>query len=111
MVDTRSTANSDSNQRETTILENLHQCSSAPTESLSEENHSEHSEHSRLKIEVNKCIDNFKKYVKGKSQINTQEDFSLSVGVTKRPNYPPDSSNFQFTNPVQPRLDISNQEQ
>ena len=37
MVDTRSTANSDSNQRETTILENIHQCSSAPTESLSEE--------------------------------------------------------------------------
>ena len=37
MVDTRSTANSDSDQRETTILENLHQCSSALTESLSEE--------------------------------------------------------------------------
>ena len=182
MVDTRSTANSDSDQRETTILENLHQCSSAPTESLSEEKpetlqeqkmlesskmmitddihfHLEYlnssiddsedvdilqetveeikekqrkletvvsqliiliepseqsnytREHSRLKIEVKKCIDNFEKYVKGKSQINTGEDFSLSVGVTKRPNCPPDSSNFQFTNPVQPRLDISNQEQ
>ena len=37
MVDTRSTANSDSDQRETTILESFHQCSSAPTESLSEE--------------------------------------------------------------------------
>ena len=182
MVDTRSTANSDSDQRETTILENLHQCSSAPTESLSEEKpetlqeqkmlesskmlitddvhfHLEYlnssiddsedvyilqetveeieekqrkletvvsqliilidlseqsnysREHSRLKIEVKKCIDNFKKYVKGKSQINSGEDFSLSVGVTKRPNCPPDSSNFQFTNPVQPRLDISNQEQ
>ena len=67
--------------------------------------------HSRLKIEVKKCIDNFKKYVKGKSQINTGEDFSLSVGATKKPNCPPDSSNFQFTNPVQSRLDISNQEQ
>ena len=182
MVDTQSTANSDSDQRETTILENLHQCSSAPTESLSEEkpetlqeqkmlesskmfitddihfhleylnssiddsedvdilqetveeikekqrkletvvsqliiliDPSEQSnffrEHSRLKIEVKRCIDNFKKYVKGKSQINNGEDFSLSVGVTKRPNCPPDSSNFQFTNPVQPRLDISNREQ
>ena len=67
-------------------------------------------EHSRLKIEVKKCIDNFKKYVKEKSQINNGEDFSLSVGVTKRPNCPPDSSNFQFTNLVQPRLDISNQD-
>ena len=182
MVDTRSTANSDSDQRETTILENLHQCSSGPTESLFEEkpetlqeqkmlesskmlltddipfhlenlnssiddsedvdilqetvqeikekqrkletvvsqliiliDPSEQSnysrEHSRLKIEVKKCIDNFKKYVKGKSQINTGEDFSLCVGATNRPNCPPDSSNFQFTNPVQPRLDISNQEQ
>ena len=182
MVDTRSTANSDSDQRETTILQNLHQCSSAPTESLSEEkpetlqeqkmlesskvmitddihfhlenlnssidesedveilqetveeikekqrkletvvfqiiiliDPSEQSncslEHSRLKIEVKRCIDNFKKYVKGKSQINTGEDFSLSVGATNRPNCPPDSSNFQFTNPFQPRFDISNQEQ
>ncbi|XP_075250799.1 uncharacterized protein LOC142343002 [Convolutriloba macropyga] len=182
MVDTRSTANSESDQRETTILGNLHQCSSAPTESLSEEkpetlqeqkmlesskmmitddihyhldylnssidesedvdilqeiveeikekqrkletvvsqliiliDPSEQSncsrEHSRLKIEVKKCIDNFKKYVKGKSQINTGEDFSLSVGAIKRPNCPPDSSNFQFSNPVQPGLDISNQEQ
>ena len=181
MVDTRSTANSDSDQRETIILENLHQCSSAPTESLSEEkpetlqeqkllesskmmitddihfhleylnssidksdveilqetveeikekqrkletvvsqliiliDPSEQSncsrEHSRLKIEVKKCIDNFTKYVERKSQINTGEAFSLSVGATKRPNCPPDSSNFQFTNPVQPRLDISNQEQ
>ena len=68
-------------------------------------------EHSRLKIEVKKFIDNFKKYVKGKPQINTGEDFSLSVGATNRPNCPPDSSNFQFTNPIQPRLDISNQEQ
>ena len=64
-------------------------------------------EHSRLKIEVKKSIDKFKKYVKGKSQINTGEDFSLSVGVTKRPNCPPDSSNFQFSNPVQPGFDIS----
>ena len=182
MVDTRSTANSDGDQRETTISENLHQCSSAPTEILSEEkpetlqelkmlessnmmitddihfhleylnssidesedveilqetveeikekqrkletvvsqliiliDPSEQSncsrEHSRLKIEVKKCIDNFKKYVKGKSQINTGEDISLIVGATNRPNCPPDSSNFQFTNPVQPRLDISNQEQ
>ena len=68
-------------------------------------------EHSRLQIEVKKCIDNFKKYVKGKSQIKTGENFSLSVGATKRPNCPPDSSNFQFSNPVQPCLDISNQEQ
>ena len=37
MVDIRSTAYSESDQRETTILENLHQSSSAPTESLSEE--------------------------------------------------------------------------
>ena len=180
MVGTRSTANSESDQRETTILGNLHQCSSAPTESLSEEkpetlqeqkmlesskmmitdnihyhldylnsskNESEDvdilqetveeieekqrkletvqliilidpseqsncsREHSRVKIEFKKCIDNIKKYVMGKSQINTGEDFSLSVGAIKRPNCPPDSSNFQFTNPVQPRLDISNHEQ
>ena len=68
-------------------------------------------EHSCLKIEVKKFIDNFKKFVKGKSQINTGEDFNLSVGATKRPNCPPDSSSFQFTNAVQPSLDISNQEQ
>ena len=182
MIDTRSTANSESDQRETTILRNLHQCSSAPTESLSEEKSetlqeqkmldsskmmitddihfhldylnssidesedvdilqgaveeikekqqkleivvsqliiliapSEQSncsrEHSRLKVEVKKCISNFKKYVKGKSQTNIGEDFSLSVGATKRPNCPPDSSNFQFCNPVRPGLDISNQEQ
>ena len=68
-------------------------------------------EHSRHKLEVKKCIDNLKKYVKGKSQINIGEDFSLSVGVIKRPNCPQDSSNFQFPNPVQPGLHISNQEQ
>ena len=66
---------------------------------------------SRLKIEVKKYIDNFKKYVKGNSQIKAGENFSLSVGATKRLNCPPDSSNFQFSNPVQPGLDISNQEQ
>ena len=37
MVDIRSTANSKSEQRETIIMENFHQCFSAPTESLSEE--------------------------------------------------------------------------
>ena len=182
MVDTRSTAYSESDQRETTILEKLYQCSSAPTESLSEKKSetlreqkmlesskmmitddihfhldylhssidesedvdilqetveeikekqrkfetvvsqliilidpSEQShcsrEHSRLKIEVKKCIDNFKKYVRGKSQTNIGEDFSLSVGATKRPNCPPDSSNFHFSNPVRPGLDISNREQ
>ena len=68
-------------------------------------------EHSRLKIEFKKCIDNFKKYIKGKSKTNIGEDFSLSVVVTKRPNCPPDSSTFQFSNPVQTGLDISNQEQ
>ena len=182
MVDTRSTTNPESNQRETIILGNLCQCSSAPTESISEEKPetfqeqkmlesskmmitddihfhldylyfsvyesedvdiiqetveeikekqgkletvvsqliiliapSEQSifsrEHSRHKIEVKKCIDNLKKYVKGKSQINIGEDFSLSVGVTKRPNSPLDSFNFQFPNPVQPGPHISNQEQ
>ena len=48
MVDTRSTANSDSDQRETTILKNLHQCSSAPTESLSEEKPETHQEQKML---------------------------------------------------------------
>ena len=66
---------------------------------------------SGLKIEVKNFINNFKKYVKQKSQINIGEDFSLSVCVTKRPNCPPNSSKFQFPNPVQPGLDISNQEQ
>ena len=37
MVDTRSTANSESDQRATVILRNLHQCSSAPTESFTED--------------------------------------------------------------------------
>ena len=37
MVDARSTANSESDQRETTIWENLYQCSTARTESLSQE--------------------------------------------------------------------------
>ena len=77
--------------------------------------HSEQSncscEHSHLKIEVKKCIHSFKKYVKGKSQIKTGDDFSLNVGATTRPYCPPDSSNFQFSNPIQPGLDISNQEQ
>ena len=68
-------------------------------------------ENNRLKIENIKCINNFKKYVKGKSQINTEGDFSLSFGATKRANCPPDSSNFQFSNPVQPRVNIINREQ
>ena len=170
-VDTRSTANSETDQRETIILENLHQCSSAPTESLSEEkpelfqeqkmlesskmmitddihfyldylnssvDESEDvdilqesveeikekrrklealvskliilidtleqssctREHSRYKIEVKNCINNFQKNVKGTSQVNTEEDFSLSVGATKRSNCPTHSSNFQFSNSV-----------
>ena len=152
MVDTWSTVNSESDQKETIILRNLNQFSSAPTERLFEEkpetlqeqkmlefsrmmitdnihfhldylnssidesedvkilqetveeikekqrkfetvlsqliiliDPSEQSncsrEHSCLKVEVKKCINNFKKYVKRKSQINIGEDFSLSVGV------------------------------
>ena len=50
MVHTRSTPNSESKQRETNIVENLHQCFSVPTESFSEEEQEATSEQKLLEL-------------------------------------------------------------